>query len=381
MKNNHQNNQLKTDMSHQTINDEYLVSVIVPVYNSDKYLVSCLQSIINQTYRNLEIICVDDGSTDKSAEILDFYSKKDDRIKVLKKDNGGPSSARNVGLEKANGEYISFVDSDDVLQLNAYEVLTECAHQSEKWDLIIFGANILNGNDEYLSTKLTTEFKQYIDCKPSNVVFHEKNARPYLWLHFIKRSIIECPTKIRFDESIDLGEDQVFQFSYLPRAKNVMVIDLKLYNYRIQENSSLMQLYTNKRICKTNIHYTIYHKVIDSWKKFGLYECNKDELWTWVIEFIYWTICDLPPEIRKEFSLRLVGDIQNADVEFLIFESERMHFEQIKKWSIDESSDEQRINELKNLIYKEQYEIDETLKSKAFKVGRLFTSSKNRLPI
>ena len=77
----------------------------------------------------------------------------------------------------------------------------------------------------------------------------------------------------------------------------------------------------------------------------------------------------------------MVGDIQNADVEFLIFESERMHFEQIKKWSIDESSDEQRINELKNLIYKEQYEIDETLKSKAFKVGRLFTSSKNRLPI
>ena len=98
-----------------------MISVIIPIYNVEKYLEKCIQSIINQTYRNLEIILVDDGSTDSSGEIADKYKKLDNRVKVIHKINGGLSDARNKGCEIATGEYISFIDSDDYIDLNMYE--------------------------------------------------------------------------------------------------------------------------------------------------------------------------------------------------------------------------------------------------------------------
>ena len=98
-----------------------LISVIVPIYNVEKYLTKCIESIINQTYKNLEIILVDDGSPDKSPIICDEYAKKDNRIKVIHKKNGGLSDARNYGMSLATGEYISFIDSDDYIDEEMYE--------------------------------------------------------------------------------------------------------------------------------------------------------------------------------------------------------------------------------------------------------------------
>ena len=98
-----------------------LLSVIIPVYNVEPYLEQCLDSVINQTYKNLEIICINDGSTDNSLKILEKYQKKDNRIKLINQKNKGLSEARNAGLDVAKGEYIAFVDSDDYLELNAYE--------------------------------------------------------------------------------------------------------------------------------------------------------------------------------------------------------------------------------------------------------------------
>ena len=95
-----------------------LISVIVPIYNTELYLDKCMQSILNQTYRNLEIILVDDGSTDNSSQMCDLYAGKDSRIRVIHKENGGQSSARNVGLNVCTGDYISFVDSDDWIELD-----------------------------------------------------------------------------------------------------------------------------------------------------------------------------------------------------------------------------------------------------------------------
>ena len=100
-----------------------MISVIIPIYNVEKYLTKCIESVINQTYKNLEIILVNDGSTDNSKEIIDKYSSIDSRIKVINKKNGGLSDARNVGIELAKGEYITFLDSDDWIELNMYEKL------------------------------------------------------------------------------------------------------------------------------------------------------------------------------------------------------------------------------------------------------------------
>lgn len=359
---------------------DFLISVIVPVYNAERYLKECLDSLLNQTYKNIEIICVDDGSTDHSLDILNFYHKKDDRVKVYTQKNSGPSAARNTALEHAKGDYISFVDADDFLQLNAYEILSECAVQKQKWDLIIFGGNICGSRNEYFEEKLNTSFKQYIECKPGDVIFKEKAAIPFLWLHFIKKSLLEEPSKIRFDEDISLGEDQIFQFKYVPRAKNVMVIDQKLYNYRITENASLMQFYNNRKITKTECHFKIIENVINDWKKNNYFELYKDELWTWAIQLIYWTIFDLPSEFKKLYSEKMISIMKKYEIEeYLIAGYEREHYKCFFEWSLNDITIENEINVIKKKIEREKYEIEQTLESRAFKLGRALTKNKDRL--
>ena len=124
----------------KVVNNEPLVSVIVPIYNSGKYLDKCIDSIVNQTYKNLEIILVDDGSTDNAPEICDEWAKKDERIKVIHQENGGVSKARNVGLDNVTGEYISFVDSDDYVVRNYIDFLY--------YNLHAYGADISMGKQK-----------------------------------------------------------------------------------------------------------------------------------------------------------------------------------------------------------------------------------------
>ena len=117
-----------------------MISVIVPVYNVEKYLRACLESIVNQTYRDLEIILVDDGSTDSSGIICGEYAEKDARVKVIHKENGGASSARNAGLNIAQGEYITFVDSDDTIELDMIDCLLSSVREA---DVVICKARIV----------------------------------------------------------------------------------------------------------------------------------------------------------------------------------------------------------------------------------------------
>ena len=106
------------------------ISVIIPVYNSEKYLPQCLESIVGQSYGDIEIICVNDGSKDKSTEILNSYAAKDERIKIINQKNKGQSAARNAGLDVATGKYIAFVDSDDVIDFRFFEILYTAAERS-----------------------------------------------------------------------------------------------------------------------------------------------------------------------------------------------------------------------------------------------------------
>ena len=358
------------------------ISVIVPVYNAEKYLKTCLDSLISQTYTNFEVLCVDDGSTDHSLNILRFYEKKDNRIKVFTQENAGPAAARNKALQYATGDYISFVDADDYLLENAFKILVEVAGEKENWDLIIFGGNVIGEKNDYIADKLTTSFKTYINNKVDEVVFKEKAARPFLWLHFIKRKILEEPSILRFDEELNLGEDQIFQFGYIPRAKNVIVLDSKLYNYRIEKNTSLMQLYSNRRIKKkkTECHFLIVEKVINEWKKQGFYELNQDALWSWVIEFLYYTICDLPAEFKRKYAERILKLNQKYKVrEYLIAESQQGNLAEIKEWALNDLTVEEELKTLAEKTEREKYEIDETLKSKAFKLGKIFTKKSQRI--
>ena len=141
-----------------------MISVIVPVYNAEKYLKKCLDSLVNQSYKDLEIILVNDGSQDGSEKICKDYEEKDSRIILINKNNGGPSSARNLGIEKANGEYLSFIDSDDYLALDFYEKLEKSITKNNadiafcKY-VLCYGEKIIKVNTKYKKTKRTTKNK------------------------------------------------------------------------------------------------------------------------------------------------------------------------------------------------------------------------------
>lgn len=220
-------------------NREYLISVIVPIYNIERYLRRCLDSIINQSYSNLEIILVDDGSTDNSGKICDEYKLKDDRVLVVHKYNGGLSDARNAGIDKSKGDYIGFVDGDDVIHKDMYLVLLE--------QLIL--------NDADMSICRFDRFTDS-DCKPTMFISNEKyklnkiiskcvnqeyalkeclSTKRYsvsAWSKLYKRDIFK---DIRFPKGYEM-EDWAIIIDSILKCKNIALIDNVLYYYYQREN-------------------------------------------------------------------------------------------------------------------------------------------------
>lgn len=210
-----------------------LVTVIVPVYNTSPYLKECLASICNQTYRKLEIIAVDDGSTDGSAELLDEIAGKDSRIKVVHKENGGVSSARNKGLALAHGEYISFVDSDDTLEPDMYEMLASKAEQ--------YNAAIAHCSYRRL---METEQRPVGD---SGKIFVQTGTEAQMCLlkgelftgslcdKLFRRELFES---IRLCEDLRINEDVLAVFQLFQCADTTVFVDVCKYNYRTSSTSS-----------------------------------------------------------------------------------------------------------------------------------------------
>lgn len=218
------------------------ISIIIPVYNTDKYLDKCLDSILNQTYENLEIICINDGSTDNSKNILDFYEKKDGRIIVVHKDNEGVSAARNVGLKIATGDYIGFVDSDDYIEKDMYQVLADTLTTSGA-DIASCGYNINNGeetipaiNKGSMPTKVlkTEDFLYYIYKRDEY-----KGVAGYLWTRLFKREIIKSYENIFVSFRPEYGgaDDLVFIAETAIRCEKMIYVNVPMYNYLHRNNS------------------------------------------------------------------------------------------------------------------------------------------------
>ncbi|MBQ8931778.1 MAG: glycosyltransferase [Ruminiclostridium sp.] len=345
----------------------------------EPYLKRCLDSILDNTYKNLEVLCIDNGSTDESMNILKYYNKMDKRVKILNQSVKGPSATRNMGLDNAKGEYISFVDSDDFVSYNAYEILIEVA-QKHDLDLIMFGANCVpyENTPNWMWPIINTQYRYYKDCKGSKIVFKERASRPFLWMHFIKRELFEKPTKIRFDETMMLAEDHLLQFQYVPRAKNIMVIDDKLYNYQIARGGSLMQLYSSRRIKKVETHITLIEKLLECWEYDGEFWEEESELITWTVNFLYYSIIDLPMAWKQKYSKRIVKLLQENFTMSLIADWERQHYAEMMEWS-EIIEIVPYAEELTEMMENDKYQIREILKSKAFKIGRMMTKKKERL--
>ena len=218
-----------------------MVSVIVPVYNVEKYLEECLDSILGQTYKDLEVILIDDGSTDSSGSICDRYAEKDKRIKVIHKENGGLSDARNTGLDIINGDYVLFVDSDDLIKQNMIELLVD-KMQKNNSEIVFFNAIIFydsnKNNDHYMLSE-----NEYPPC--TGIEMFSERVRKLQWFpgvqfHFFTTDLLRRE-KLRFKKGM-LYEDQLFTLSAYLNAKKVCFINESLYYYRADRFDSIMNI-------------------------------------------------------------------------------------------------------------------------------------------
>ena len=218
-----------------------MISIIVPIYNVELYLEKCIESIINQTYKDIEVILINYGSTDKSGIICDKYAKIDDRIIVLHKENGGVSSARNKGLDIAKGDYIAFVDPDDYIEPNMYE---------EMFGIIkTFGVDIVSCNYQQIdeNNKNSIFFKLDKDeiFKDKNklieVIFKYRNFDMIIFNKLYKSNIFR---NIRFPIGVNLGEDLRILYPTIKYAKSFYCMKKVFYNKRIRKSS----LTSNKKI-------------------------------------------------------------------------------------------------------------------------------------
>ena len=206
-----------------------LISVIVPVYNVEKYLDRCVESIVNQTYKKLEIILIDDGSPDNCPKMCDDWAKKDSRIKVIHKENGGVSSARNCGLDEAKGEYISFVDSDDVIHSQFYEIMAKNIGDAD-----IAYCEYKTFNDEISFDEVDSNNFE-IETNKGNNVFLNPIFLFVIWNKIIKKDMLN---NLRFDTELKNGEDSLFGFELLSNCNKVVYIKTPLYGYFIRSTGA-----------------------------------------------------------------------------------------------------------------------------------------------
>lgn len=262
---------------------KYMVSVVVPMYNSAEYLPQCLESIINQSYKNIEIICVNDGSKDNSLDILTEYKNKDSRFVVIDKPNGGVSSARNCGLRVATGKYVEFVDSDDLINVETCKNLVEEA-EALNADIVTFKTTWFNKSEQ----PNISEKPEY-DIKNTEHYFHDENENPFVKylecdvIHnkFYKRDFL-INNNLFFDEKVKLGEDSLFCWMSFIRTSTVAVDKNAYYYHRANIDTSLMGSSSRQKWFDNHmlmIKHLIEHK--DDFK----FEGYKEWILSWAIRY------------------------------------------------------------------------------------------------
>lgn len=226
-----------------------MISIIVPVYNVEKYLEACIRSIVNQTYKDIEILCVDDGSTDNSGKICEEWKKKDARIKVYHKINGGLMAAWQYGVERANGEYIGFVDSDDWIDADMYETMASCVKR-EKCDLICVALQCNYSDGSIKKETINIKERLYLKEEIRTIIFpklltskkfHNRFISPNRVTKLFRRELLlkiigDCFT------DVSIGEDLVATFNYLQICDSIYFIENYYpYHYRINVDSMIQK--------------------------------------------------------------------------------------------------------------------------------------------
>lgn len=231
------------DMS--TVYKDGMISVIIPVFNTIKYVEKCVKSIINQSYTNLEIILVDDGSTDGSGQVCDKLAKSDKRIKVIHQQNKGVSSARNNGLKNCNGEFVSFIDSDDWLELDTYVKVIDAMKDTSS-DMGVFDANtVVIDNDGNVHTTPRKPWK----LKDERMLISGKDLYYELGVNLTVSNKIICRKCIKkgFNESLTYGEDVIFCLEALRNTEQAVIVPYHGYNYYVNRKGNVISAEVGER--------------------------------------------------------------------------------------------------------------------------------------
>ena len=232
----------------------YLVSIIIPVYNAEKYLKDCLDSIIAQTYTNWECLLIDDGSKDSSAQICDEYVSADSRFKVFHKENGGVSMARNYGISIASGSYICFLDSDDLLKP---QYLETALNEISDYDLLIFGFTRINGHRD---GDVLPDNRQGLNEKECERLLYDLKDDEqtseffcFPWNKIYRTNLLK-DNNIQFPLDLSFREDEIFAYRYTPYVRKIKVIRESFYLY----NEASVGLTAKKRSPQKNILFATY---------------------------------------------------------------------------------------------------------------------------
>lgn len=284
-----------------------VISVIVPVYNVEKYISMCIDSILAQTFKDFELLLINDGSSDKSGSICEEYAKKDSRIRVFHKSNGGASSARNLGLEKALGEWVTFVDADDYLGPTMYESIFTAIDDNKNVDYVRLFCKMTS---ERYSSNIVVNRELKYKVVSRDDYFTKESVGGYTHSLFLKLNIIK-ENQIYFPENMSLMEDQVFSIDCAINAQYILVLEKpQNYFYYIDNENSITKTVRDNSddiICCINNVYTTFHKkgsldIINKYFYDKFLPLKLEKLYKNRIEFKYKSATvKLSPEIKIHF--------------------------------------------------------------------------------
>ena len=282
-----------SDVENEGITYMKKVSIIIPVYNSEKYIEKCVKSCMEQTYGAIQILLIDDGSTDRSGEMCNLFAQLDNRITVIHKENSGVSDARNVGIVKADGDYITFLDSDDWLEKNAIEfMLSEGEHK----DFVIAG---MSRYDEQGRKKLSINIPGQLNCETQKQVA----SALFAWKDFFNyrgpcaklyRRDLLIRNHVFFDSKLTFGEDTCFVLKYMEFVENSIQCDCSVYNYRIYNSAEKHGRYKTEDVeYQWRNGFVLYESRVNLFKKIGFYNELKDKIDALYVERIrfFMNIC------------------------------------------------------------------------------------------
>lgn len=297
------------------MDDSPYISVIIPVYNVEKYLAKCLESVINQTLGEIEIICVNDGSTDNSLQILEDFALNDQRIKIINIENGGQGAARNIGMQYARGQYISFIDSDDWIDLNMYEKLYENAITLNS-EIVMCAIRLFDES--------TFEFKYdpyftlgYFHESYDNRVFNHIETKNFFFkisvtpVNKLYESHFLHEINAKFPEDLIFEDSPFFYYIYL-NARRVSLVRDFLYNYRVNR--------FNSTISKSNIKFIDIIEILKLTRKIFInthnFDTYKDYLNSFTIESVLSRYNQVDSEFKEKFFDLVLKYFQNMNLDF-----------------------------------------------------------------